>query len=100
MMRIGVLDVSTIPEGYYYYGASAGREWFIDPASKFKDQSIPEADLELLDRLFTEIGDLLEEPQFRHFTWVGSGLQKHYGHLTVAHQDAFGSVKENQVRAM
>lgn len=100
MMRIGVLDVSTIPEGYYYFGASAGREWFIDPASKFKDQSIPEADLELLDKLFTAIGDLLEEPQFRHFTWVGSGLQKHYGHLTVAHQDVFGSVKEHQVQAM
>ncbi|KAI6185575.1 putative trehalose-6-phosphate synthase 1 [Aphelenchoides besseyi] len=100
MMRIGVLDVSTIPEGYYYYGASAGREWFIDPASKFKDQSIPESDLELLDKVFIAIGDLLEEPEFRHFTWVGSGLQKHYGHLTIAHQDAFGSVKEQYVKAI
>ncbi|VDM66424.1 unnamed protein product, partial [Strongylus vulgaris] len=34
MMHIGVLDVSTIPPGYYYYGASAGREWFIDPTNK------------------------------------------------------------------
>jgi hypothetical protein len=56
--------------------------------------------LELLDKLFTAIGDLLDEPQFRHFTWVGSGLQKHYGHLTVAHQDAFGSVKKHQVQTM
>lgn len=29
-MRIGILDVSTIPEGYYYIGASAGRDWFIE----------------------------------------------------------------------
>lgn len=79
MMRFGVLDVSTIPDGYYYYAASAGREWFIDPATKFKDQSIPEADLELLDRVFAAIGDLLEEPQFRHFTWIGSGLQVYIG---------------------
>ncbi|KAI6225175.1 putative trehalose-6-phosphate synthase 1 [Aphelenchoides fujianensis] len=100
MMRIGVLDVSTIPEGFYYYGASAGREWFMGPTSKFKDQSIPEADLELLEKVFAAIGDLLEEPEFRHFTWVGSGLQKHYGHLTVAHQDAFGSVKEQYVKAI
>lgn len=78
----------------------AGREWWIDPATKFKDQSIPEADLELLDNVFTAIGDLLEEPGFQHFTWIGSGLQKHYGHLTVAHQDAFGSVKERYVKAM
>ena len=74
-MRFGVLDVSTIPDGFYYYAASAGREWFIDPATKFKDQSIAEADLALLDRVFTAIGDLLEEPHFRHFTWIGSGLQ-------------------------
>ncbi|CAD5217264.1 unnamed protein product [Bursaphelenchus xylophilus] len=100
MMRIGVLDVSTIPEGYYYFGASAGREWFIDPATKFKDQSIPEADLEMLDTVFNAIADFLEEPKFKHFTWVGSGLQKHYGHLTVAHQDAFGSVKEQNVKEL
>ncbi|KAI6223664.1 putative trehalose-6-phosphate synthase 1 [Aphelenchoides fujianensis] len=79
---------------------SAGREWFMGPTSKFKDQSILEADLELLEKVFAAIGDLLEEPEFRHFTWVGSGLQKHYGHLTVAHQDAFGSVKEQYVKAI
>ncbi|KAH7698921.1 Protein TPS-2, partial [Aphelenchoides avenae] len=100
LMRIGVLDVSTIPEGYYYFGASAGREWFIDPANKFKDQSIPEEDLELLERVFAAISDLLEEPKFKHFTWVGSGLQKHYGHITIAHQDAFNSVPRHQVRAI
>jgi hypothetical protein len=74
--------VSLISEGYYYYGASAGRDWFIDPANKFKDQSIPEPDLELLDRVLNAISDLLEEPKFKHFTWLGSGLQKHYGHVT------------------
>jgi len=100
LMKIGILDVSTIPEGYYYYGASAGRDWFIDPANKFKDQSIPEPDLELLDRVLNAISDLLEEPKFRHFTWLGSGLQKHYGHVTVARQDAFGSVPARQVEAI
>jgi len=100
LMKLGILDVSTIPEGYYYYGASAGREWFIDPANKFKDQSIPESDLDLLDRVLNAITDLLEAPEFKHFAWVGSGLQKHYGHLTVAHQDAFGSIPPNQVQAI
>lgn len=83
-MRIGVLDVNTIPEGYYYIGASAGRDWFIEPGNKFKDQSIPDQDLELLDSVFSAISDLLDDPKFKHFNWVGSGLQKHYGHVTVS----------------
>uniref|UniRef100_A0A915E0S4 alpha,alpha-trehalose-phosphate synthase (UDP-forming) n=1 Tax=Ditylenchus dipsaci TaxID=166011 RepID=A0A915E0S4_9BILA len=96
LMRIGVLDVNTIPEGYYYIGASAGRDWFIEPGNKFKDTSIPEQDLELLDGVFNSISDLLDDPKFKHFNWVGSGLQKHYGHVTVGHQDAFGSVPPQQ----
>jgi len=35
-MRVGILDVCTIPEGYYYIGASVGREWYVDPDNKFK----------------------------------------------------------------
>ncbi|VDL81946.1 unnamed protein product, partial [Nippostrongylus brasiliensis] len=81
-----------IPPGYYYYGASAGREWFIDPSNKFKDTSIPEKHLQLLDDVFQKIQQLLERQEFRVFTWVGSGLQKHYGHVTIAHQDIYGSV--------
>uniref|UniRef100_A0AC35FDQ1 Trehalose-6-phosphate phosphatase helical bundle domain-containing protein n=1 Tax=Panagrolaimus sp. PS1159 TaxID=55785 RepID=A0AC35FDQ1_9BILA len=100
MMQIGILDVSTIPEGYYYYGASAGREWFIDPSSKFKDQSIPEQDLELLDRVFLAISLLLEDPKLKHFAWIGSGLQKHYGHLTIARQDANRSIPDSQTQAL
>ncbi|EYC14031.1 hypothetical protein Y032_0042g671 [Ancylostoma ceylanicum] len=92
MMHIGVLDVSTIPPGYYYYGASAGREWFIDPTNKFKDTSIPDKHLTMLDEVFEQVSRLLERKEFRVFTWVGSGLQKHYGHLTIAHQDIYGSV--------
>ncbi|KAI1727493.1 glycosyltransferase family 20 domain-containing protein [Ditylenchus destructor] len=100
LMRIGVLDVNTIPEGYYYIGASAGRDWFIEPGNKFKDQSIPDQDLELLDSVFSAISDLLDDPKFKHFNWVGSGLQKHYGHVTVGHQDAFGSVPTQQVKTL
>uniref|UniRef100_A0A0M3JGQ0 Phospholipid scramblase n=1 Tax=Anisakis simplex TaxID=6269 RepID=A0A0M3JGQ0_ANISI len=51
LMHFGILDVSTIPEGYYYYAASVGREWFIDPSNKFRDTSISEDQLVLLDRV-------------------------------------------------
>lgn len=40
----------------------------------------------------SKIQQLLEQQEFRVFTWIGSGLQKHYGHVTIAHQDIYGSV--------
>ncbi|CAI5442328.1 unnamed protein product [Caenorhabditis angaria] len=100
LMHIGVLDVSTIPFGHYYMGASAGREWFIDPTNKFKDTSISEAVLSLLDQAFAKISHLLELKEFRMFTWVGSGLQKHYGHLTIAHQDVYKSVSDEMSKRL
>uniref|UniRef100_A0A8R1HVE5 ADP-ribosylation factor-like protein 3 n=1 Tax=Caenorhabditis japonica TaxID=281687 RepID=A0A8R1HVE5_CAEJA len=95
LMHIGVLDVSTIPNGYYYFGASGGREWFIDSGHNFKDESISKGEkADVLASAFTRISHLLEEPEFRPFTWVGSGLQKHYGHLTIAYQDVYRSISE------
>uniref|UniRef100_A0A914ZRG6 alpha,alpha-trehalose-phosphate synthase (UDP-forming) n=2 Tax=Parascaris univalens TaxID=6257 RepID=A0A914ZRG6_PARUN len=94
LMHLGILDVGTIPEGYYYYGASVGREWFIDPSNKFKDKSISEDELALLDKIYEELTKLLEQPEYKLFAWVGSGLQKHYGHITVARQDVFQSVSQ------
>uniref|UniRef100_A0A0K0DQN6 T6PP_N domain-containing protein n=1 Tax=Angiostrongylus cantonensis TaxID=6313 RepID=A0A0K0DQN6_ANGCA len=78
LVHIGILNMSTMPEGYYAYGASAGREWYFNPAMQFKDNSISEADLSLLNKAFDKVEDLLENPEFRNFTWIGSGLQKHY----------------------
>ncbi len=100
LMHIGILDVSTIPQGTYYYGASAGREWFVDPTNKFKDTSVPEADLDLLDQVFDKIADLLDTAEYKHFTWVGSGLQKHYGHLTIARQDVHQTVDVEQANGL
>lgn len=81
---------------------------YIDASKKFKDDSIPAADLELLDGLWQLLQDLLERsarlpirpssisvcfrPEYHYLTWVGSGLQRHYGHITVARQDVHGSV--------
>ncbi|EFP02257.1 hypothetical protein GCK72_004652 [Caenorhabditis remanei] len=97
LMHIGVLDVSTIPNGYYYFGASGGREWFIDSGHNFKDESIMKGEkADVLASAYTRISHLLEEPEFRQFTWAGSGLQKHYGHLTIAFQDVYRSITEAQ----
>ncbi|CAJ0564967.1 unnamed protein product, partial [Mesorhabditis spiculigera] len=87
LVHIGILNMLTLPEGYYAYGASAGREWYINPALQFKDDSLSDEDLNLLNLAFEKVEDLLAKPQFRNFTWIGSGLQKHYGHITIARQN-------------
>lgn len=97
MLQIGVLDVSTIPEGYYYFGASVGRDWYLDPSHKFRDTTISPNDLHLLDVIFDDINKMLLETKWRRFTWIGSGLQKHYGHITLAHQDVYNTVEKEEV---
>ncbi|CAK5081705.1 unnamed protein product [Meloidogyne enterolobii] len=92
LMQVGILDVNTIPEGYYYIGASVGREWYVDPDNKFKDQSIPEHDLQQLNLVFDSIAYLLEDSEFKIFNLIGSGLQKHFGHVTIAHQDSSNTI--------
>lgn len=59
-----------------------------------QDDSVSEADEKLLDAVFDRIGDLLEREEYVKFTWMGSCLQKHFGHITIARQDCYGSVDE------
>ncbi len=96
LLNIGILDVTVMPDGYFCYGASGGREWYVDASKKFKDTSIAESELALLEVVGEQIGELLELAKYQHFTWVGSGLQKHYGHMTIAKQDCYGSIDESQ----
>ncbi|CAJ0599716.1 unnamed protein product [Cylicocyclus nassatus] len=69
------ISVANPDESYYAYGASAGREWYLNPVMQFKDDSISVADLALLNRVFDKVGDLLDDSAYRNFTWIGSGLQ-------------------------
>lgn len=41
--------------GFYYFGASGGREWFIDPEKKFKDTALSEKQLTMLDKVKFQI---------------------------------------------
>uniref|UniRef100_A0A1I7U0B2 alpha,alpha-trehalose-phosphate synthase (UDP-forming) n=1 Tax=Caenorhabditis tropicalis TaxID=1561998 RepID=A0A1I7U0B2_9PELO len=97
LLHTGILEVATIPEGYYAYGASAGREWYLNPAQQFKDRSFSVVDLTLMNKVFELIEELLEKPEFRTFKWIGSGIQKHCGHITIAKQDVNGTIPTRKV---
>ncbi|KRX14197.1 Alpha,alpha-trehalose-phosphate synthase [UDP-forming] 2 [Trichinella nelsoni] len=92
LMNYGILDMVVLPDGYFCYGASIGREWYIDATRKFKDNSIGEREMNLLEKVADAVREQLCRPEFQMFNWIGSGLQKHYGHITVAHQDCYRSV--------
>jgi len=90
---LGILDVSVMPDGCFCLGASGGREWYVNAARRFKDASLADADLRLLDQLADRLAALMEaDERFRQFAWLGSCLQRHYGHVTVARQDVYGSI--------
>ncbi|KAF1746970.1 hypothetical protein GCK72_023428 [Caenorhabditis remanei] len=97
LLHTGILEVATIPEGYYAYGASAGREWYLNPAQQFKDRSFSAVDLTLMNKVFELIEELLEKPEFKTFKWIGSGIQKHCGHITIAKQDVNGTIPTRKV---
>uniref|UniRef100_A0AC35U6A1 T6PP_N domain-containing protein n=1 Tax=Rhabditophanes sp. KR3021 TaxID=114890 RepID=A0AC35U6A1_9BILA len=97
LLNTGILNVSTMPEGYFIYGASAGREWYMNPSIQFKDSKISANELELIDNVFEKIeDDLLTLPEYNHLKWIGSGIQKHYGHITIACQDGDENVTKQR----
>lgn len=59
LLHTGILEVATIPEGYYAYGASAGREWYLNPAQQFKDRSFSAIDLNLMNKVFDIVSEQL-----------------------------------------
>uniref|UniRef100_A0A0K0E6E6 alpha,alpha-trehalose-phosphate synthase (UDP-forming) n=1 Tax=Strongyloides stercoralis TaxID=6248 RepID=A0A0K0E6E6_STRER len=95
LLNIGILNVSTMPEGYYVYGASGGREWYMNPSVQFKDSKIGHDELELLDSVFEKLEKITELPEYEHLKWIGSGIQKHYGHITIACQDKNESISDS-----
>ena len=44
-----------------------------------------------------QIEELLEKPEFKTFKWIGSGIQKHCGHITIAKQDVNGTIPTRKV---
>jgi len=87
LINIGIIDVTVMPDSYYCYGASNGRNWYIDASKKFKDMSMKDNELGFLDTVHARIRELTQLQQYNQFGYIGSGIQKHYGSVTVARQD-------------
>ncbi|MCK4906027.1 MAG: trehalose 6-phosphate synthase [Spirochaetes bacterium] len=90
---IGMVDVSTIPDGVFIFAASKGREYYnhagvrsqfpIDPAKQKK-----------LNLLNQKLSELVKLPEYEVFSYIGSGLQLKFGQTTIARQDIQNSISE------
>ena len=93
--NIGMLDVVVNPENTFIYAASKGREYF-NKKGEFGRFPIPEEKQSKLNILNTKLRNLIQQPEYRIFSFIGSGLQLKFGQTTVAYQDISNSIPQKE----
>lgn len=91
----GLADVSVMPAGSCILAGSKGRE-YLHPDGGIRRFEIEAAKQKKLDELNRRLAGLLERSEYRHFAYIGSGLQFKYGQTTVSRQDYQGSVPRGE----
>ncbi|MFN2311240.1 MAG: trehalose 6-phosphate synthase [Spirochaetia bacterium] len=97
LMEAGIRELCVIPEPLYVLAGSKGGEYSTFEGPRVA-RSIPAPVAEAMDSLNGKIEELLHHPANRIFTQIGSGCQKKLGETTVAYQDVFGSIPEQDSR--
>lgn len=87
----GIVEMTVIPEDIYLLAGSKGRE-YRDIYGERHTYPIGAESSRLLEQLNQELEVLLEKPENRVFTQIGSSFQRKLGEITVARQDVYGSV--------
>jgi hypothetical protein len=95
---VGIIDMSAMPEGAVILGGSKGRE-MEDTRGRRHRYEIPEEQARKLAALNGRLKTLLETPDYRKFSLIGSGLQFKFGQTTVARQDMTESVDPDESEA-
>ena len=93
----GIFDLSVMPDNAFVLAGSKGREYRADNGER-RAQELSDGQRRQLDVLNRRLDQLLERPENRIFTLIGSSLQKKYGETTVARQDVNHSVPEAESR--
>ncbi len=94
----GILNVSINPSDIFYYAGSKGRE-FIDPEGEFHSYPIDQRKQELIHLLNERMRQLLKDPSFEKFNFIGSALQFKFGQTTIARQDITCSINPEESTA-
>jgi hypothetical protein len=91
----GIVEMTVIPENIYILAGSKGRE-YRDIYGERRSYPVSGEDTRLLGELNEELESLLQEPENRVFAQIGSSFQRKVGETTVARQDVYGSVPEEE----
>ncbi len=94
----GIIEMTVIPEDIYLLAGSKGRE-YRDIHGERHSYPMSAEDTRLMNELNEELETLLEKPENRVFTQIGSSFQRKLGEITVARQDMHGSVPPEKSEA-
>ncbi|HED31654.1 MAG TPA: trehalose 6-phosphate synthase [Prosthecochloris aestuarii] len=94
----GILNVSINPSNTFVYAGSKGRE-FINLDGEFNSYPINEEKQRLIRLLNERLLQLLKDPNFEKFNFIGSALQLKFGQTTVARQDISHSINADESTA-
>jgi hydroxymethylpyrimidine pyrophosphatase-like HAD family hydrolase len=91
----GLIDISvSIPEVFVYAG-SKGRE-YINLKGEINNYPIDRERQGKLDELNEELSSLVKKPDYEVYSMIGSGLQFKFGQTTIARQDIYKSIPEEE----
>ena len=91
----GVVDMSVNPEGIFVYAGSKGRE-YLDKRGARNQLPVEEEKQKRLDALNARLAELVKDQKYELFSLIGSGLQFKFGQTTIARQDIYNSVPEQE----
>lgn len=91
----GMVDVCTMPNKTFILAGSKGRE-YRDKNWRRSTYPIETMQQKQLDIINEQITELIKSPQFRKFSYIGSGFQRKFGQSTIARQDISYSISEQE----
>jgi hypothetical protein len=87
----GIIDININPSGLFHYAGSKGREYQNKKGQKHSF-AISREKQGVLDKLNKRLKSLVNQDQFKIFSYIGSGLQFKFGQTTIARQDIYSSI--------
>lgn len=99
LMERGIRELCVLPEPIYVLAGSKGGEYCYFEGPRVA-RPIPELVKKAMESLNSRIEQLLQHQENHVFTEIGSGFQKKLGETTLAYQDVFGSIPEQDSRRL
>lgn len=91
----GMVDICIMPANAFILAGSKGRE-YRDKQGERGTYPIEPDQQKQLDTLNEQIAELIHQPQFEKFSFIGSGFQRKFGQSTIARQDISKSIPKQE----